>query len=550
MTSHRLPVGLVVVLLSSATAGLTRQSSEIVGRKPLYSNVDSQLSQLIERARLASPDEERELARLAPVSVADRVLVTIRTLNQTSEVLSFLRSLGATPVNVESEVIEAEVRLADLPSLSDQPQVARIEPIRRGMGRSVVSEGVRVHNALSAQRRGLTGQGVKVGIIDVGFEGLRQLMGRELPSTITGRCFRSVGRASNRLSDCERDTRHGTAVAETLIDMAPDVTLYIANPFSRLDLRRAMRWMVNQGVRVINHSVGWVYDGPGDGRSFRSDSPLRTVDLAAASGVLWVNAAGNEARSTWTGPFRDRDSDRKLEFRGRERNQLQLQRRETVVLQLRWDDVWRRSATDLDLFLEDSSGRIVAASDDVQDGSPGSDPLEILHFTAGVSGRYSVLVEYFAGRSPRSVQVQAFTGQKLSVFTKNGSLGNPADSANPGLLAIGATSWRTPARLEFFSSRGPTRDGRVKPDLVGADRGVTSSLGRFFGTSQATSHVAGLAALFLQRRPALDPVSLASELKREARARGAQPNNDWGYGLAFLRGPAITANSYASPRGQ
>ena len=87
-------------------------------------------------------------------------------------------------------------------------------------------------------------------------------------------------------------------------------------------------------------------------------------------------------------------------------------------------------------------------------------------------------------------------------------------------------------------------DGRPKPDLVGVDRVQTAAVGRFRGTSQAAPHVAGLAALVLQRRPNLSPVKLAALLKSEARPRGMQPNNTWGYGLAFLtRGAGQGTNS-------
>ena len=49
---------------------------------------------------------------------------------------------------------------------------------------------------------------------------------------------------------------HGTIVAESVIDIAPEVSLYIANPISRADLQAAADWMVSEGVSVINYSVG------------------------------------------------------------------------------------------------------------------------------------------------------------------------------------------------------------------------------------------------------------------------------------------------------
>ena len=57
--------------------------------------------------------------------------------------------------------------------------------------------------------------------------------------------------------------------------------------------------------------------------------------------------------------------------------------------------------------------------------------------------------------------------------TENGSIGNPGESNNPGLLTVGATHhWDDVRAIATYSSRGPTPDGRVKPDIVGAACGA------------------------------------------------------------------------------
>ena len=40
--------------------------------------------------------------------------------------------------------------------------------------------------------------------------------------------------------------------------------------------------MTDHDLDIINHSVGWIWSGPGDGTSPYSNSPLRTVDAAVA----------------------------------------------------------------------------------------------------------------------------------------------------------------------------------------------------------------------------------------------------------------------------
>ncbi len=107
----------------------------------------------------------------------------------------------------------------------------------------------------------------------------------------------------------------------------------------------------------------------------------------------------------------------------------------------------------------------------------------------------------------------------------SGSVESPANS--PYALAVGAADVGADGvargTLEPFSSRGPTIDGRVKPDITGWDGvsspvyGVTtSSSGGFYGTSAAAPHVAGAAALVKQANPQLDAAQLQYLLEQRA----------------------------------
>ena len=205
-------------------------------------------------------------------------------------------------------------------------------------------------------------------------------MGTELPSTVVARCYTDIGVFTQNLADCEavgdvtvpfpacqdavqrravRGAEHGTIIAESVIDIAPEASLYIANPQSKGDLQEAVEWMSSQGVSVINYSVGWTFDGPGDGTSPLSASPLKTVDRAVARDIIWVNSAGNSARNTWFGAYSDPDSNGIISFGGGNDEVLDMPvracRRSRV--QLRWEDNWGGASTDLNLYLYNTRTR-------------------------------------------------------------------------------------------------------------------------------------------------------------------------------------------------
>jgi subtilisin family serine protease len=102
--------------------------------------------------------------------------------------------------------------------------------------------------------------------------------------------------------------------------------------------------------------------------------------------------------------------------------------------------------------------------------------------------------------------------------------------------------------ISNFSSIGPTRDGREKPEIAAPGQRIKSAKSRGSGddqyrlksgTSMAAPHVAGAIALMLQQDGSLTQTQIKDRLTTTARSdafTGPIPNNTWGYGKLDSKG--------------
>lgn len=102
-------------------------------------------------------------------------------------------------------------------------------------------------------------------------------------------------------------------------------------------------------------------------------------------------------------------------------------------------------------------------------------------------------------------------------------------------------------QIWYSSSRGPTADGRIKPDICANSVQVkvasyTGGFKRGNGTSYATPLTAGAAALVLEANPTYSAVDLRQVLRSTARAPQGEnvtlPNNEYGYGIVDAKAAA------------
>ncbi len=205
----------------------------------------------------------------------------------------------------------------------------------------------------------------------------------------------------------------------------------------------------------------------------------------------------------------------------------------------------------------DAGGVTVMQSTDEQSGRNRDRPIEVIDDEVEASGTYYLKIEeYDCDEKPRWIQLANLWQGTLEHVSSGYEMANPVESANPAMLAVGAASHHDTSTIQGFSGRGPTIDGRLKPDIVGADCGSSAVYGSgpcdFAGTSQASAHVAGLAALVRQVHPDFTATQTADYLRESALPRTAanplpDPNHTWGHGFAYLPPMGDTARASLSP---
>ncbi len=412
-----------------------------------------------------------------------------------------LSSLGVRVVAQSRHLVEVSAPIAALEKLTqvDGVQFVRLPIEPKPL---VVSEGVERIKAQVYSRSGFTGRDVKVGVIDIGFVGVPSLQNRgELPPNLSYRDFTGEGIfQQGRLSESAKV--HGAACAEIVHDIAPDAEIYLYKVSGMVSLENAKDAAIQEGVDIVTVSLGWDFArGFGDGTGIACE----IVDDAFQNNVLWVNAAGNEAQSKISALLSDPDDDGFHNFDGDNEivNLKNVQVGERVSAVLTWNE-WPLTSHDYDLLLVkirvDGSTEVVARADTKQHQSQ---PFEGLVYTIQESGTYGLAIWRAPDAKVTLFKLFSTTHALDGPVSIAGSLTIPGDAR--GALTVGALHhWQwTTGPIAEYSSQGPTFDGRIKPDLV-APAGVSTisySPELYFGTSAATPHVAGAAALLKSADP-------------------------------------------------
>lgn len=383
----------------------------------------------------------------------------------------------------------------------------------------MTSEGVSFMGADQMRNAGYTGNGIKVAVIDGGVDPTD-------PEFSARVAYSHLYDSSNLCAGSIAcgDSRHGDAVSEIIVDMAPNVSLYLYTIGNSVDFGNAVDDAISKNVDVISSSVGFPGQGSVDTVNFRDGhSPVaKKINQASDVGILPVIAAGNEGKQHWKGAYSASPSianslglntigyESVHVFNPTASGNLQACLPVTDLGDdyfLSWNN-WPTTNQDYDFLLFDSTLSIFYdGSFFLQDGS--LFPLEFIPQGIAVGSACLVIASYSSNQNASFHLYTNFNDLNDSFEVRAGSISTPADAT--GALAVGAVNVSTNT-LKDYSTSGPTDDNRNKPEVCGATDVLSHQYPTFGGTSAATPHVAGAAALILEQNPLLTVSQLKSKI--------------------------------------
>ncbi len=471
--------------------------------------------------------------------------------------------------------------LARLAALSDVTSLREASPHRTNIG-SVTSQGYVAEGANKVVSAGITGAGIKVGVLSDSASAARVaalIASGDLPANtvvLPGEAGPSTGEDE------------GAAMMEIVHDMAPGAQLFFAtadNSESSFAANiEALRF--TYGCDIIVDDVSYF-----DESVFQDGLVAQAVNAVTANGALYFSSAANSGNldsgtsGTWEGDFNYSGFSistakgyvalNNFSTSGTPLIYDQLTSEASSGVWLHWADPNAASSNDYDLYIFDSTGTTIkCASIGVQNGT--QDPLEYCYpgenYTNTAAG--DLVVVTLTSGSPRAIHIDTERAT-LAVGTSGATFGHNAGAST---FSMAATYWNaahTGAKMftggaadpvETFSSDGPRKifynpDGSAitpgnylfstnggttlqKPDATGADGVSTATPGftPFFGTSAAAPHAAGIAALVKSANPSLTNTQIRAILTGTAVDTMA-PGVDRDSGYGILLAPTAVASA-------
>ena len=483
-----------------------------------------------------------------------RVQVYIRVTDNSLTAINQLEQLGVVVEGWSADwaLMQARVPLKRLSQLAENGNVAAVTPPDYGHvnvgSRLTQGDALLGFDDLRASF-GVDGTGVTVGVISDGIAGLASaIASSDLPNStlnrVGGKLISTIGGviATSFRADGDLEAgldsgigAEGTAILEIVHDIAPGAQLRFANFSTSFEFISAVNYLAANSDVVID-DIGF-FGGPYDQSSAISVNTADALNKPSNSIRGYYTSVGNQALRHYQEKYVNSGQDGTtlvgqpgsfhqfaatidttdcLGLGPTTANRIRLGAGANSTIFLSWDDTFGAVTTDYDLYVVDSG--TVVSSGGVDNNRATLAPIEVVAVTnsSGVQKSYDILIQNFENTSlAHNFDMFVFGGIPCSgigsVFNYNTRRSSvPAQSdAGGGVVSVGAINSSDPGTdtIASYSSRGPTNNGAVKPDVTAIDGVSVTGFGgfpsTFFGTSAAAPHVAGLAALLLELRPDL-----------------------------------------------
>ncbi len=582
----------------TGTAGLApsavKQLHEIYALKASLTPAERKMStNLVLLSRLVQGKLPADLVQMVSLPVRNAqgkfaVDVHARPGVALAAALSDVVETEATPAFGERNHVRAQVGLTELLKLASQSDVQTVSEAARAHTNvgSVTSQGYVAHRANTVISGGITGTGIKVGVLaDSAYPDrvAALIASGDLPAdtvVVPGQAGPSDNSGENE----------GTAMMEIVHDIAPNAKLFFASAFNGEDSFAAnIRTLRNTyGCDIIVDDVSYF-----DEAVFQDGPVAQAVNDVTASGALYFSSAANSGNltsgssGTWEGDFSPSTAALPAAIVAEGETGVlnsfgtlpyDTLTAATTDIGLFWSDPLGKSNNDYDIFVTNSTGtQVIGLGADTQDGT--EDPYEQVYTGSTFPAGSRIYVVLYSG-STRALHIDTERGQ-LSVATSGATFGHNAGASTFSAAAVywnaakrGATPFTGGSTNpdEFFSSDGPrkifynpdgtpitpgnllfsTSGGRtlIKPDAAGADGVNTATPGfaPFFGTSAAAPHLAGIAALVKSVNPSLTNTQIRNFMTGTA-LDNMEPgvDRDSGYGIVSALNAVNAAKATLTP---
>ena len=574
-----------------------------VGGKQYLSKIGAELTSLYNAYSL-DPDNFTGATDDIFQLVGTKVFIEVYAYNgQYAGMIYSLDSLGFDQLTANPGLKHATgwLEIADLLKLNDFVNLFYARPVYPGVPNYIVpptgvtkSQGdFAMHSDFARLGFEVNGSGVKIGVLSNSYNSQNiahvDVQNGDLPGATNPRGFSSevqvlkdIAPNPTPLSD------EGRAMLQIVHDIAPGAQLGFRTGYlGELDMAQGIRELADSGYHVIVDDLSYVTEP-----YFRDGIISQTIDSVVSEGVSFFSSAGNFGRTSFSAFFDSEPAPSTItgtahDFSGTGDIFQSVSLPEgSYMMVLQWDDgsdpTMNTTTTDLDLFLSDDAGFALLG---FNRENIGAFPIEVVPFSVvGDTVISNIVIARAAGPDvPVRFKYILFRGGSQFKMLEFGDQGNSTIVGHPnaaGAISVGAVRfdknpvyspglYPVPVIMSFSSVGGTPVNGnvRAKPDIT-APNGVntTVDLGNgdwidpidpdtlfpnFFGTSAASPHAAGVAALIIEAKAKFDSVSTVSPDTIRALLKGSAldmetPGDDHISGSGFIQAHKALMN-FANP---